>query len=76
MQYYDFLRYFQHNILVPFSVGLQDIWHVMHKTGVIFPETDVLFVLQTSYLSASSPSEFSSPVPLPSAITTTIKSDL
>ena len=59
-----------------FFVGLQDIWHFMHKTGVIFPETDVLSILQTSYLSASSPSEFSSPVPLPSAITTTIKSDL
>ena len=57
IQYYDFLRYFQHNI------GLQDISHVMHKTGVIFPETDVLSDLQTSYLSASSPSEFSSPRP-------------
>ena len=34
-----------------FFVGLQDIWHVMHKTGVIFPETDVLSVLQISYLS-------------------------
>ena len=39
-------------------------------TGVIFPETDVLSVLQISYLSASSP------VPLTSAITTAIKSDL
>ena len=44
-----------------FFVGLQDIWHVMHKTGVIFPETDVLSVLQTSYLSASHPLNFPPP---------------
>ena len=38
--------------------------HVMHKHGVIFLETDVLSVLQTSYVYASSSYECSSPVPL------------